>query len=273
MLSQTNLWDILNATSLPVSVGGQLHLGLQNGRIINRYGPGHARVNLSARQVAARGLLTSGICGLHSSGSLSNAALKSSLASRLRAKQDSLGWTLYRLTWKELVTPSGLLICALRASARHTSGSGYGLELRGWLTVCRRDGRSLRGGVDRPNRMGGPSLIHLAGWGTPSCQDARHSPVNWEKRREQKRQIQLVHQAGMAMVIAGWCTPMKTDAKRGVRPPRKHDTGVPLTQQAGMTSNGYRAPMEKRAQLNPEFVSWLMGYPVRHLQLLPMETP
>ena len=40
------------------------------------------------------------------------------------------GSTMFRLTWKRRITPSGRLICALRASALRTSGNAFG----GWLT-------------------------------------------------------------------------------------------------------------------------------------------
>ena len=39
----------------------------------------------------------------------------------------------------------------------------------------------------------------------------------------------------------GWVSPTATDAKRGVKPPRPHDTGIPLTQQVGMIS-GWATP-------------------------------
>src|SRR5574341_2257412 len=46
------------------------------------------------------------------------------LANKLRAKTDLLGSTLFKLTWKQRVTPSGRSIPALRASGHRTSGSG-----------------------------------------------------------------------------------------------------------------------------------------------------
>jgi len=32
-------------------------------------------------------------------------------------------------------------------------------------------------------------------------------------------------------------------------------------------------PRESSAGLNPEFVEWLMGYPIGHTDLKPLETP
>ena len=90
------------------------------------------RANLSARQAKVRGLLTSGTYGPTSTSSSSSAALQSSLASKLRVLMASTGSTLYTLTWKERATPSGLRICALRASAPRTSANGS----TGWPTPC-----------------------------------------------------------------------------------------------------------------------------------------
>lgn len=82
-----------------------------------KFGPEAARASLSARQAEQAGLLTSGTYGHTGSGSSSSAALQSLLASRLQARTASAGSILYRLTWKERVTPLGRPICALRGSA------------------------------------------------------------------------------------------------------------------------------------------------------------
>lgn len=97
--------------------------------MIAQSGPALAPASLSARQAEQAGLLTSGTSGPTGSTSLRSAALQSSLESRLRRKTASVGSILYRLTWKERVTPSGRPICALRASAwsgkKAKPGNGY----------------------------------------------------------------------------------------------------------------------------------------------------
>ena len=70
-------------------------------------GPAPAHVSLSAARAKARGLLTSGTYGQPGSGSSSSIALTSSLASRLKARLDGRGSTLFSLTWKEQATPAG----------------------------------------------------------------------------------------------------------------------------------------------------------------------
>ena len=95
-------------------------------------GLARVRVNLSPRRVGARARPTSVTSGQRGSSSSESAALSSFLESRLRAVTASLGSTLYELTWKERVMPSGRSIPALRATARRTSDSGSSLS--GWGT-------------------------------------------------------------------------------------------------------------------------------------------
>lgn len=73
--------------------------------------------SLSARQASNLGLLMSGTFGPPATISSSSVALTELLGSRLRARLAWSGSILYRLTWKQRVTPSGRLISALRASA------------------------------------------------------------------------------------------------------------------------------------------------------------
>lgn len=73
--------------------------------------------SLSARQAKEAGLLTSGTYDPQPIISSASAALQSALASKLQARTASVGSILYKLTWKERVTPSGRSIHALRATA------------------------------------------------------------------------------------------------------------------------------------------------------------
>lgn len=126
-------------TSLRGSRSGRSHSDKPAGTTHGLFGPGRAPANLSPRQAAEEGLLTSGTSGRTGTTSLRSAALQSSLESRLRAKMASHGSTLFKLTWKDRATPSGRLICALRASGRCTSDSDSG----SWPTPNARDGRDL----------------------------------------------------------------------------------------------------------------------------------
>ena len=128
---QANSKDTPNATSLQELEDGALRSILQDGQRIARSGPDPALANLSARQAKELGLLTSGTYGPRSiTSSAASAHLQSCLASRLRARLPLPGATLYEMTWSLRDTPLGLRICALRASAHHTSDNDCG----GWPT-------------------------------------------------------------------------------------------------------------------------------------------
>lgn len=74
--------------------------------------------------------MMSGICGLTSTTSLASADLRLCLESRLREKADSLGSTLYKLTWKIQITPRQRSISALVGSEHPTSDKDFS----GWPT-------------------------------------------------------------------------------------------------------------------------------------------
>ena len=63
MFDQATLTDTCNATFLQESEAGVLRYALPDGRIVNAFGLAAALVNLSAKQVKALGLRTSGIYG------------------------------------------------------------------------------------------------------------------------------------------------------------------------------------------------------------------
>nr|WP_265332106.1 hypothetical protein [Candidatus Magnetaquicoccus inordinatus] len=96
-----------SAISSQVSVDGLTPSVWPVGRTTGRSGPGHVPANLSARQAADLGLLTSGTCGLRGTGSSSSAALQQSLANRLAGLVGPNGSILYSATWKpwNTVTP------------------------------------------------------------------------------------------------------------------------------------------------------------------------
>lgn len=121
---------IHSAISSPALESGRPHFDSLAGLTTDLFGPVPVRANLSARQAKDLGLMTSGISGQLGTGSSSSAALQSSLASRLRARMSSHGSTLYQLTWKPWVLPSGRSLSRLRASAPQCRETG----LSGWQT-------------------------------------------------------------------------------------------------------------------------------------------
>src|SRR5256885_14596544 len=125
-----------NATFSLESEVGAPPCASPGGQTTARSGRAVARANRSRLLAKDAGQLTLGISGQHGSGSSQSVSLQQSLENRLRARMELNGSILFRLTWKEWVTPSGRRICALRASARRTRANGFG----SWPTTRSTDG-------------------------------------------------------------------------------------------------------------------------------------
>lgn len=270
-----------NVTSSQELVSGPLPFAGLDGLMTDPSGPEVVLANLSAEQAKARGLLTSGTSGLPSIGSSTSAALQSSLESKLRLRTASVGSTLYRLTWKDRITPSGRRICALRASPYRSVNpkrdSGYGgpytiIPTKSGCTILP---LGLLQTLAKERRISANVFI-LSGWPTPQVADHNMSrvPKPYEystKRLETRNPGQNL--ADTAQALAGWPTATTRDHKGGYQGGRVRngqlstdtlDVAAQLSMQVRVTANGQlltgsAAKTASGGPLNPALSRWLMG--------------
>jgi len=216
---------------LPGLESGLTHLDKLGGRTTEPSGQAVARANLSASQAKELGLMTSGTFGQPCFTSSRSADLTFSLENRLKQQLRNLGSTLYKLTWRELVTPQGRYVPLLRASALRTSGrESTGAESSttfGATSVVTDLG--VMSTSKESDSMVVPTVVEK-GWVTPTTRDWKDTPGMAVTAGKRIRLDQLPRQAAQ---WAGF----------------------------GKRQTGCRSSKELSDLLNPALSRWLLGLP------------
>lgn len=169
--------------------------------------------------------MTSGTYGQTSFGSsaMQGHELRLSLVSRLRAKKVLPGSILYRLTWKDRITPSLRSISALRAYPLRMRGKGFIGVRSPQATDGDRGGQSQSSNqaILKELRPSGNTVqlmlnheVHLFGVGTPMASDSEQSSpgVKAHKGRLKNQVTMLMGQpVGAPTPLAGKNSPQQRD--------------------------------------------------------------
>lgn len=270
--SQATSPDTRSAISSPASGAGVTRCVSQASETMSLFGLDHAPANHSAPPEKAKASTIPVISGRRGFGSSESAALQHSLESRLRAGMASLGSTLFRLTWKRRLTPSGRRIFALRGSARRISGNAC----TSWATPTSRDGKdgASDGTVPTNGLLGRQAW--MAPWPSPDASgfEAKDLDRLSERRQECKERTGNGNGFGLTLgqavplLLSPWPTPQahdqhgpNSDQVAGEYATNGTTLGGAARLALGQNSHGSRAETASSGQLNPAFPLWLQGYP------------
>ena len=230
--------DLLNVTFSPESEDGHLHCNSQEYQQVQDCGPEVPRVNHSVPQENNSDNSTHDTLHQSSSISSASAALQSSLGNKLRQQLENRGCAIYKLTWREKTTPSGLPYSQLVASAHRTSETDCSLGQSYWYTPTTNI-------FPQPDTIRGLQTLagqakHLTNWPTPTANDYKGSGETVIRKDGKDRTFDRLDYST--------------------------EQGLKITQAIRITAfgqmlTGSDAGMESSGQLNPAHSRWLMGFP------------
>lgn len=291
--------DLPKPTSLQVSEAGALPSGLLDGQTIDLFGQEVAPASPSARRVGRKAKKTSATSGLSGSGSSASVLLQSFLESKLRQLLPTAGGTMWPQTWKAKDTPAGRQYCQLAVSVSRTKETGSGLwqtpvaddaverakgkvNSRGepklsaqamWGTPTARDHMPAHSpeyiAAKKAQGHGMANLndqVSLAMWPTPKASEATK-----DSRSPEGALTEVLRNKGPSLSAHAkasmWPTPTVCDYKDTGDMSNsmvRKDGKTRMDTLGRLTFDGSPAQTESKGQLNPEFVSWLMGYSTEH---------
>ena len=232
-----------SAISSPELVDGLLPSSSPESATERRSGREARRASRLAQQENSSGSSTPDTLRQYSSTSSASAALQDCLGSKLRQQLENRGCAIYKFTWKEKVTPSGLPYSLLAASAPRIKESDFSLVRGTWATPIVNDttgSTHCYSGLDRKICLKLPGQAKMAAWPTPTANDYKGSGETVIRKDGKDRTFdRLDYSTEQGLKIA--------------QPIRITASGQMLT--------GSDAGMESSGQLSPAHSRWLMGFP------------
>lgn len=309
-MSDLPTWlDTPSATSSQASGAGPWPSDSQDGLMTDLSGPAAAPASLSASQAKDMGWLTSGTYGRIGSILYGHSDLQLCLVNRLKQRLPTAGSTLFKMTWKAKVTPSGQSVSLLRASGLRTSDKGSG----SWPTpVSNDDNKSVEAHLAMKQRMGerdgtGSNRIAITslavmakatGWPTTTRDwkdgsQCDNVPLNallgrvawlaepWSTPRANKWGFPDAHGSHEGpLPLGSWGTPncmdslpIRSDEKLSRAKSVAGCSNIRDQVPNGMPATGSPAATASGGQLNPAHSRWLMGYPTEWDDCAPTVTP
>lgn len=267
--------DTRSVTSSQESEFGATPSDAPDGRMKDLFGQEAVPAPVSRARGKDADLATLVTSGLTGSGSSASADLQLFLESRLRTRLATGGSTLFKMTWKERVTPLGRRYLEHAVSVPRKSAQ----DCTSWPRPQVHDDK-LRGNTEADNHNFPHDLsnaANLASWPRPNAMEGGQTSRGGDRKDEKLM-------SGIAR-LAAWPRPMagspatetyneagNTDHKGGYhegrkRTPEMDKAGRRLDVQAqlaasGPTPNGSTARTENIGQLNPRHSAWLMGLPL-----------